>query len=149
MSKQPPTVLVVEDDPTDTLMIRRAFAKAAVHAQLQMVDHGEAAVDYLAGAGQFADRNRFPLPVMMLLDLKLPRLSGLEVLAWLRQQPGLKRLPVVVLTSSRETHDLKGAYECGVNSYLLKPVTFQALLDIISAAGPYWLTLNQGATLDA
>lgn len=149
MSRQPPTVLVVEDDPTDALMIQRAFAKAAVHARLQTVSHGEAAVDYLTGVGQFADRSSFPLPAMMLLDLKLPRLSGLEVLAWLRQQPGLKRLPVVVLTSSRETHDLKGAYERGVNSYLLKPVTFQALLDIIGTAGPYWLTLNQGATLDA
>ena len=148
MSSHHPTVLIVEDDPTDALMIQRAFAKAAVQAQLQRVAHGEAAVDYLSGVGQFADRARFALPAMMLLDLKLPRLSGLEVLAWLRQQPGLKRLPVVVLTSSRETHDLNGAYEHGVNSYLLKPVTFQALQAIIGAAGLYWLTLNQGATLD-
>lgn len=144
-----PTVLVVEDDPTDILLVRRAFARTGPAAQLQVVEHGEAALEYLGGVGECSDRSRFPLPALMLLDLKLPRLSGLEVLSWVRQQPGLRRLPIVVLTSSRQSQDLKLAYDRGVNSYLLKPVEFAALQALIGMVGSYWLELNQGAALDA
>ena len=91
----------------------------------------------------YGDRGRYPLPALMLLDLKLPGMSGFEVLLWLRQQPGLKRLPVVVLTSSKENTDINRAYELGANSYLVKPASFDALVNIIERLNHYWLVLNE------
>ena len=136
-------VLLAEDNSTDALMVRRAFAKASVQGALGVVEDGDKAVAYLSGHGEFADRARHPLPVLLLLDLKLPRRSGLEVLEWLRRQPGLKRLPVVVLTSSEESTDINAAYDLGANSYLVKPVDFDGLLGIIKGLGMYWLVLNE------
>jgi CheY-like chemotaxis protein len=138
-------VLVVEDDSTDVLMIRRAFKKAQLLNPLHIVDNGDAAVDYLSGKPPYDDRSLHPLPAVVLLDLKLPRRSGLEVLEWLRQQPGLRRLPVVVLTSSMESTDVRKAYDLGCNSYLVKPVSFEGLLDAVKALGAYWLMLNRRA----
>ena len=137
------TVLLVEDNSTDALMVRRAFRKANITSPLEVVEDGDKAVDYLTGQGAYADRARFPLPVLVLLDLKLPRRSGLEVLDWLRQQPGLRRLPVVVLTSSQENADIGRAYDLGANSYLVKPVSFDPLLELIKVLGLYWLVHNQ------
>ena len=137
------SVLVVEDDSTDALMIRRAFKKANLVNPLHLVDNGDAAVEYLSGKPPYDDRARHPLPSLVLLDLKLPRRSGLEVLAWLRQQPGLRRIPVVVLTSSTETSDVRKAYDLGCNSYLVKPVHFDGLLDAVKAIGVYWLMMNR------
>ena len=137
------SILLVEDDPNDVLLIQRAFGKANLDNSIQVVENGEDALAYLAGQGPYADRERYPLPVLILLNLKLPRKSGLEVLAWLRQQPGLKRLPVVVLTGSSETRDINQAYELGANSYLVKPAAFDALLDMVKALNLYWLILNE------
>lgn len=137
------TLLLVEDDPNDVMLFRRAKDKSNLVNPLQVVEDGEAAVAYLSGQGTYADRNRYPLPALVLLDLKLPRKSGLEVLAWLRQQPGLQRLPVVVLTSSRESLDVGRAYDLGANSYLVKPVAFDSLLEMVKALGLYWLILNE------
>ena len=92
-------MLLVEDDPNDILLIQRAFAKACLVNPLKVVRDGEEALNYLSGSGEFADRGRYPLPSLILLDLKLPRKSGLEILQWLRQQPALKHIPVIVLTS--------------------------------------------------
>ena len=138
-----PTILLVEDEPGDVLLIRRACRRANLSSPLQVVGDGEAAVAYLAGQDAYADRQQYPLPALVLLDLKLPRKSGLEVLAWLRAQPALKRLPVVVLTSSRERGDVDRAYELGANSYLVKPVGFDTLLEMIQTLGLYWLVLNE------
>ncbi len=138
------TLLLVEDKSNDVLLIRRALGKAGIANPLQVVGDGDQAVAYLAGDGPFADRERFPLPGVVLLDLKLPRRSGLEVLEWLRGQPGLKRLPVVVLTSSAESRDINRAYDLGANSYLVKPVDFDALLQLVKGLGLYWLVLNAG-----
>jgi len=135
-------ILLVEDDANDILLLQRAFAKAQLADPLHVSD-GEEAIAYLAGKGRYADRARFPLPVLMLLDLKLPRKSGLEVLDWLRRQPGLGRLAVVVLTSSEERRDVNRAYELGANSYLTKPVAFQELLEIVRRLNVYWLLTNQ------
>ncbi len=96
------TILLVEDNPKDVLLIQRAFCKANIANPLQVVEDGEAAIRYLLGEEYYSDRTRYPIPILILLDLKLPRKSGAEVLAWLRQQPELKRLSVVVLTSSKE-----------------------------------------------
>lgn len=142
MSPRKATILLVEDDPNDVLLVKRAFRKANLENPLQVASDGEAAVAYLAGQGNFVDRERFPLPAVVLLDLKLPRKSGLEVLVWLREQADLKCLPVVVLTSSGEAGDVNRAYELGANSYLVKPVAFENLLNMVKALHTYWLTLN-------
>lgn len=143
MNRARSIILLAEDDPDDVLLIQRAFRKARLANPVQIVGDGEEAVAYLAGRGCYADRERYALPVLLLLDLKLPRKSGLEVLAWLRAQPGLKRLPVVVLTSSREAIDVNQAYDLGANSYLVKPVDFDALLEMVKTLGLYWIILNE------
>lgn len=137
------TVLLVEDDPNDVLLIRRAFDRARLLNPLQVVPDGEQTIAYLSGAGEYADRERYPYPVLMLLDLKLPRKSGFEVLQWLRAQPGLKRLPVVVLTSCSNGPDINRVYELGANSYLVKPVRFEDLLQMVQTLHLFWMVLNQ------
>ncbi|MBI2951605.1 response regulator, partial [bacterium] len=130
-------VLLVEDDPNDVLLIQRAFRKANLLNPVQVVGDGEEAIAYLSGQGVYADRERHPLPILILLDLKLPRKSGHEVLAWLRRQPELKRLPAVVLTSSREAADVNRVYDLGANSYLVKPVAFDDLLKMTQTLHMY------------
>ena len=136
-------MLLVEDDPNDILLIQRAFAKACLVNPLKVVRDGEEALNYLSGSGEFADRGRYPLPSLILLDLKLPRKSGLEILQWLRQQPALKHIPVIVLTSSKESNDVSRAYDLGANSYLVKPVGFEGLLELVKSIGMYWMILNK------
>lgn len=131
------TILLVEDDENDILLIRRAFQKANVINPLVVVRDGEEAVAYLA------DLDGRPVPEVILLDLKLPRRDGFEVLEWLRAQPGLRRLPVVILTSSSQMPDIQRAYDLGANSYLVKPVSFDGLLEMVRTLGFYWLILNQ------
>ena len=140
-------ILLVEDSPDDALLIQRAFRKANLANPVELVRDGEEAVAYLSGKAPYDDRARFPLPVFMLLDLKLPRRSGLEVLAWVRKESVVKRLPVVVLTSSRESVDVNRAYDLGVNSYLTKPVGFEALLEMVKNVNLYWLVLNENPEL--
>jgi CheY-like chemotaxis protein len=142
------TILVVEDDPNDVLLLRRAFAKAKLANPLQVVGDGDAAVDYLSGAGAYADRSAHPLPTMILLDLKLPRRSGHEVLEWLRAQPSIGRIPVVVLTSSRQSADIDRAYDLGANSYLVKPVQFDGLLEMVKNMNLYWFVMNERPSVD-
>jgi CheY-like chemotaxis protein len=137
-----PRVLLVEDNRDDALLIRRAFRKVGL-APPAHVEDGEAAVAYLVHAGADGDGAPGLLPRLVLLDLKLPRKSGLDVLAWLRVQDTLRRLPVVVLTSSRAAPDVRRAYDLGANSYLVKPVGFEALLQLVETLGLYWLTLNE------
>lgn len=138
------TILLIEDDPYDIQLTQRAFRKAElINISLQIVQNGDDAVSYLSGSDEYADRDRFPLPVLLLLDLKLPRRNGLEVLEWLRQQPGLKRLPVIVLTSSKESSELNKAYDLGANSYLVKPVGFTALQEMVKTFNLYWLLLSE------
>jgi CheY-like chemotaxis protein len=137
------TILLAEDDQNDVLLIKRAFSKSRIVNPIACVGNGEEAVAYLKGEGAYADRQRYPLPFMLLLDLKLPRLSGHEVLQWLREQPLLKRLPVVVLTSSRQPVDINRAYELGANSYLVKPVVFEELSTLMQQLQLYWLMLSE------
>lgn len=136
-------ILLVEDDPNDVLLMQRAFRKAEITNPVQVLGDGEAVVRYLAGNGEYADRDRYPLPGLILLDLKLPLRSGHEVLVWLQQQPTLKRIPVVVLTSSNEVVDVNRAYDLGANSYLVKPVSFDALMDMVKTLNLYWIRLNE------
>ena len=142
------TILLVEDDPNDVVLVRRAFRRARIANPLQVAQDGEAAIDYLAGRAAYTDRSRYPLPMLVLLDLKLPRRSGFEVLAWMRQQPVVNRIPVVVLTSSAESPDVNRAYELGANSYLVKPVVFEGLVDLVQRLKLYWLITNVGPDLE-
>jgi len=136
-------VLVAEDDPTDVFLLKRAFQLAQVPATLHFVRDGQEAIDYLEGQDGYKDRAEHPLPDLLLLDLKMPRLNGFDVLAWLRRQPGLKRLLVTVLTSSDQPDDINRAYDLGANSYLLKPHNSSQLSDLVAQVKRYWLDLNQ------
>ena len=140
-------ILLVEDNYNDVLLIRRAFRKANMNPTISIVSDGEEAMAYLERQGKYADTENFPLPNLILLDLKLPRCSGLEVLAWIRQHPALKRLLVVVLTSSQENSDLDKAYDLGTNSYLVKPLNFQDLVNMIELIDAYWFKTNQSPQL--
>lgn len=136
-------ILLVEDDSNDILFIQRAFRQANLNNTIHIVRDGDDAVAYLSGEGIYTSRETYPLPLLILLDLKLPRRSGLEVLEWLREQPILKRIPVVILTSSKESIDVNHAYDLGVNCYLHKPVKFDALIKMVEAIDIFWLQLNQ------
>jgi CheY-like chemotaxis protein len=141
VSNQP--ILLVEDDENDVMLLQRAFRRAAIINPLQVVRHGDDAVAYLEGTGEFADRMLYPLPVLMLLDLKLPRRTGLEVLQWVKERAGLKKIPIIVLTSSKNDDDVNRAYELGANSYVVKPVSFETLLELVKSLELYWLVLNE------
>jgi len=137
------TIALVEDDSSDVLLFRQAFKKAGMHNHLVVLEDGEAAIRYLRGEGPYTDRQAYPLPLLMLLDLRLPKVSGFEVLEWLRAQPVLKRLRVVVFSSSRMDEDIDRAYDLGANSYLEKPSGFEALLEMVKAIHEYWIVLSE------
>jgi CheY-like chemotaxis protein len=136
-------VLLVEDNEDDILFVQRAFRRAKLSNALPVVEDGDAAVAYLSGQGEYADRNHHPMPTLILLDIKLPRRSGLEVLAWLRAQPGLRRIPVVMLTSSKESADVDRAFDLGASGYLVKPVDFDGLLEMVRTIGVYWMVMSE------
>ena len=142
MNPQENTILLAEDDPNDAKLIRRALVKARCANPVETVSDGELAIAYLSGATPYEDRQRYPLPILMLLDLKMPKKNGFDVLQWIRSQPKLKRLPVVVLTSSSVPQDVNRAYEAGANSYLVKPVDTEALVDMLKTIELYWIVTN-------
>jgi CheY-like chemotaxis protein len=141
MSKK--RILIAEDDASDVYLLQRAFSAAQIPASLHVVRDGQEAIDYLEGRAAFSDRNTHPLPDLMLLDLKMPRMNGFDVLNWVRQRPGLKRLPVTVLTSSDQAVDINRAYDLGANSYLVKPHGTNELAELIRRVQQYWLESNQ------
>ncbi len=138
------TLLLVEDNPADILLIQRVFrSENFKNVSLQIVTDGDAAIFYLSGEGEYADRGVYPLPTIILLDLKLPHRSGYEVLAWIKEQPQLKRLPVIVMTSSKQQADVNKVYDLGVNSYLVKPDDFTTMSDLLGSIAEYWLKHNK------
>jgi len=143
MTSQQFTILHVEDDPNDVLLVQRALKKAGAPSAIVSVSDGDRALGYLGGTQDYANRETFPLPHLVLLDLKMPRKSGFEVLEWIRSQSSLKRLPVVIFTSSRHDQDINTAYDLGANSYLVKPVGFDALVETMKQIHHYWAILNQ------
>jgi two-component system response regulator len=134
---------LVEDNPDDEALALRAFRKANISNNIAVARDGAEALDYLFAEGQYADRDGRDLPAVMLLDLKLPKISGLEVLRRIRENERTKRLPVVILTSSRQDEDLIRGYELGCNSYVRKPVDFNEFVVAVSQLGVYWLLLNE------
>jgi CheY-like chemotaxis protein len=133
---------LVEDTPNDVLLVRRAFQKAKIPNPLQVVSTGEEAILYLRGDGPYANRDEFPLPALVLLDLKLPLKDGFEVLRWIRAQPIMRALRVVVLTSSERFEDLDRACRLGANSILVKPQEFSRLVEVMAALKGYWMSLS-------
>lgn len=136
-------ILLVEDNPDDVKLTVHAFKKCGIINPLMVVHDGVTALDYLFGTGLYAGRDPADLPSVMLLDLKLPRIDGLEVLRRLRADSRTRRLPVVVLTSSKEDQDIIASYDLGANSYVRKPVDFDQFLDAVRQLGLYWLLLNE------
>ena len=135
------TILQVEDDPNDVFLFQHAMIKAGVTNPVQVATDGQQAIDYLQGAGKFADREKFPFPCLVLLDLKLPYVMGLEVLKWIRQQPGTA-LTVLMLTASGEEADIVTAYRLGANGFLTKPSEATKLQDMVKAIRDFWLKHN-------
>ena len=135
------TILQVEDDPNDVFFLKRALKIAGVDNPVRVVNDGREAINYLKGAGRFADREQFPLPSLVFLDLKLPHVMGLEVLKWIRQESGLL-LVVVLLTASAEEADIASAYRLGANGFLVKPSEAGKLVEIAKAIKDFWLTFN-------
>jgi two-component system response regulator len=136
------TILQVEDEENDVFFLKIAFKAAEVTNPLHVARDGQEAIDYLSGNGEYANREQFPLPGLMLLDLKLPRVMGWEVLKWTRARPELQGLVVVILTSSQLEYDIKLTYELGANSYLVKPSSTLELRKIAVGIKRYWLELN-------
>jgi len=136
-------ILLVEDNPYDVELTLRAFEQSNIMNELVVVRDGKEALDYLFGAGAYAGRDLGDAPEVVLLDLKLPKIDGLEVLRRLKADERTRTIPVVILTSSREEPDIAAAYRLGANSYIVKPVDFEAFARAVSEVGLYWLLLNE------
>jgi CheY-like chemotaxis protein len=141
-----PAILLVDDSETDLFFMRAAFQKAGCKYPLQGVNDGEEAIAYLSGDGPFGNRAEFPLPSVMLLDLNMPKKSGFEVLAWVRAQPGLKRLTIMILSASTRTIDLERAFDLGANAFLVKPSTMEDLVNMVRCLRD-WIQCNQFPSL--
>ncbi|HEV2962728.1 MAG TPA: response regulator [Candidatus Angelobacter sp.] len=137
------SILLVEDNSTDALLLIRAFGKAGVRNPINHLPEGETAQAFLEGRDQYADRQRHPLPILMILDLNLPGISGLELLRWIRLQRSLRRIPVLVLTSERNDRFIEAAYAAGANSYLLKSFDSEEIDRVVNLITEYWLALNE------
>ena len=143
MSGEPLTILLVEDNPDHAELVIRNLENFKVANRIVHVEDGEAALDYLHGRGDYVDRKRFPMPHLMLLDLRLPRVDGLQVLKEVKCSDTMRALPVVVLTTSAAERDLAMAYEYHANSYLIKPVDFNDFSKLLGDLGFYWLAWNK------
>lgn len=133
-------LLIAEDNPDDALLLRRALVQAGIKARLKFVADGEEMLFYLQGAGAYADRTRHPLPSAIIMDLKMPRKTGLEVLEWLTENPGAAVVPTVVLSSSNMPEDVRNAYRLGANTYFVKPTTFEDLVRTMQKLQDYWIS---------
>ncbi len=136
-------ILLVEDNPSDVALTQRALAKSHIANELVIAEDGQEALDYLFGGGQYASRDVSESPALILLDLKLPRVDGLQVLRQIRADEQTRRLPVVILTTSKEEQDVAQSYDLGANSYIRKPVDFTQFVEAIQHMGLYWLVINE------
>ncbi|MFN8285630.1 MAG: response regulator [Chitinophagales bacterium] len=140
-------ILLIEDNSDDVALTLRAFRKSNLKNEIVVAEDGADALDYLFGKGKYDGRNTDIMPTLILLDLKLPKVTGLEVLKQIRTNPKTRLLPVVVLTSSVEDQDLITSYQLGANSYLRKPVDFNKFIEAVQQLGLYWLVLNESPPL--
>jgi len=137
------TILLAEDSQDDVILTQRAFQKINILNELIVVRDGEEALDFLFAKGKYKDRDTLEMPELILLDLKMPKIDGLEVLKKIRENPLTKHLPVVILTTSQEETDMIKSYCYGVNSYIVKPVDFNQFVEVVRQLGLYWLVLNK------
>ncbi|MET0261779.1 MAG: response regulator [Rariglobus sp.] len=142
MQSSSKTVLLVDDGQDERLLFDRAAKKACVSFEMRFATDGEDALAYLSGTGPYADRGRFQMPDLVVLDLNMPRMTGFEVLEWIRKHPHLRELPVIMFTASNHHTDIKRAYELTANSYLVKPMSLIALVDTITMIDAYWVKLS-------
>ncbi|MFZ4520347.1 MAG: response regulator [Bacteroidales bacterium] len=138
----PVEILLVEDNPSDAELTIRALKKSNLANHIFVAENGEEALDFIFGRGKFSERDKSKTLKVIFLDLKLPKVSGLEVLKELKSNESTKMLPVVIITSSKEDPDIQEAYSLGANSYVVKPVDFDSFIHAISATGLYWLQIN-------
>jgi two-component system, response regulator len=136
-------ILLIEDNPNDVELTLRALKKNNILNKIQVIDDGADAIDYLLRKGKYSNRNSKNEPKVIILDLKLPKINGLEILRLVKGEQNLKTIPVVVLTSSSEEQDVVESYKLGVNSYIVKPVDFEKFINAVKELGFYWLLLNQ------
>lgn len=136
-------ILLAEDEEDDVVLIQRAFSLANVPNPLHVVWNGVECISYLRGDGKYSNREEYPLPDLLLLDLKMPRVNGFEVLKWIREQPGLAPLRVLVLTSSDQLRDVNEAYQLGANSFLVKPLDFQDFAQLGRLIQDFWLKASK------
>jgi CheY-like chemotaxis protein len=141
------TILLIEDDQNDAFFFKYAFQEAGIFNPIQTVDDGQQAMDYLSGAGPYANRERFPFPCLVFLDLKLPVKMGSDVLRWLQKQPQLQSLLVLVLTSSSNLRDVDEAYRLGARAFLVKPVSTDKRIEMARIIKKFWLELNEPSSL--
>jgi CheY-like chemotaxis protein len=142
-SPESAVILLVEDRDDDIVLIRKAFEKAELANPIYVVKNGEEGVAYLMGDAPFSNRNEYPLPDLILLDLKMPKLDGFETLLWIRNQSGIRNIPVVILTSSENLGDVTNAYALGANSFLVKPVDFEHSIELVKVLHKYWLITSR------
>jgi CheY-like chemotaxis protein len=136
-------ILLAEDREDDVLLVRKAFERGAINNPLQVVRDGEEAMAYLSGEGKYSNRAEYPLPDLILLDLKMPRVDGFDVIRWIRRQPQFSSLRIVVLTSSDAIPDVNRAYALGANSFLVKPLDFENFVETARVLKTYWLRLSK------
>jgi CheY-like chemotaxis protein len=136
-------ILQADDDENDVLLLQYVFRAARLPSPLHSVTDGQDAMDYLAGTGHFADRSRHPFPCLVLLDIKMPRKGGFEVLQWIRSQPSLRSLVVIMFTASANRDEIELAYQMGANSFIIKPAGTDKLEDVVKALHAYWVGYNQ------
>ena len=132
------TILLVEDEENDARLLEMAFKKNEILNPVHWAKDGVEAIAYLNGDGVFANRALYPFPEVLILDLKMPRVSGLELLAWIRDHPDFKVIPTIIMTSSRQDPDIEKAYELGANTYMIKPSSFAELAKMVKLAHEYW-----------
>ncbi|GAB2497797.1 response regulator [Arenimonas alkanexedens] len=135
------TILMAEDDADDRLMTLEAFRECRLGNPLQFVEDGQELMDYLRRRGKYADELRYPMPGLVLLDLNMPRMDGREALREIKADPALREIPVVVLTTSKASEDVANSYGDGANSFITKPVSFSALIEVVQTLGKYWLQI--------
>jgi CheY-like chemotaxis protein len=132
------TILLVEDDENDAMLVRLAFQKNHILNPVQWAKDGLEAIAYLNGEGIYADRQLYPFPEVLILDLKMPRMNGLELLTWIRDHPDYRVIPTIIMTSSRLDLDIEKAYSLGANTYMIKPSSLDELTKMVKAAHEYW-----------
>jgi CheY-like chemotaxis protein len=132
------TILLVEDEEADATLLKMAFRRNNLPNPIQWAQDGLEAMEYLNGEGAYADRTQYPFPEVLLLDLKMPRVDGLELLSWLKKHPEFRVIPTIIMTSSRQDLDIEKAYNLGANTYMIKPSSFQELAKMVKLIHEYW-----------